>query len=383
MKINKSTYYSLSLLALLTMGASCQKDIVKYDDNYDNQLTSNGAPSVQMISTVTDLNTAITAGELTQMIVLQGDNLAQVKSIRFNDVEVDLKTIYAVRSRITLAVPRAVPVVVNNKITVETEKGSTEFPFEVKIPNLIIDGFFNEFASAGDTTIVLGKYMDLYKLNETDGQFMFNSTSIKPFRATSDSLYFVVPTGVPEGAVMTLASDLVETPKSIRYRDRGLPIVDMNNLSDFITDGTAPGDPKPLPNFSRFIRFHQSSGAWSWNQFFWTSFDMEDAQIVANPKDYEVHFEINTKTTAPISVGNFIMDGGRSQMRWNLAANGSFNTYGKWKTVRHPLIEFFKDEGQTNGSYLQMGLNNFVFVFQPTAETNDDFSIVNIRIVKK
>ncbi|WP_293888651.1 MULTISPECIES: hypothetical protein [unclassified Sphingobacterium] len=143
MKINKSTYFSLSLLALLTAGASCQKDIVKYDDNYDNQLTSNGAPSVQKISTAADLQTAITAGELTQMIVLQGDNLAQVKSIRFNDVEVDLKTIYSVRSRITLAVPRAVPAVVTNKITVVTEKGSTEFPFEVKIPNVVIDGFFN------------------------------------------------------------------------------------------------------------------------------------------------------------------------------------------------------------------------------------------------
>ncbi|WP_197086402.1 glycan-binding surface protein [Sphingobacterium sp. IITKGP-BTPF85] len=59
------------------------------------------------------------------------------------------------------------------------------------------------------------------------------------------------------------------------------------------------------------------------------------------------------------------------------------NTYGKWKTMRVDLTDFYKDVSQSNGTYLNTGWNGFVFSYQPTVDVEDDFSICNFRIVKK
>mgnify|MGYP005982459559 FL=1 len=380
---NQSIVFTL-LSGCLSMGViSCQKDIVNYNDGYDDQLTSNGPPVIEKVSTAADLNAGITSAALTDMIVIQGNNLAEMKSIKINDVEVDLATVYAVRSRITLPIPRIVPSTVTNKVTVETAKGSTDFPFEVKIPNLVIEGLYNEFIAAGDTAILVGKYLDLYKLDTLEGKFLLNNTELKPLRSVADSVYFIVPPGTADGATLSFSSPLIEVPKQVKFRDKGISMLDIKSLSAYVTDGKASGDPAILPGFDRFLRVRQSFGAWSWNGIFWSGFDLNDAAILANPKDYYVKFEINTKSTASISQGNFILGGDRQETRYNPAENGALNTYGQWKTMRIDLTEFYKDASQSNGTYLKAGWNAFVFSYQPIVDVDDDFSVCNFRIVKK
>lgn len=384
MKIyNRSLLYLLVCAGLAGTTVACQKDIANYNNTYDDQLISNGPPVIEKISTAGDLNVSISSGALTDMIVLQGSNLAEVKSIKFNDVEVDLSTVYAVRSRITLPIPRVVPTTVNNKLALVTAKGSTEFPFEVRIPNLVVEGLYNEFVAAGDTAVLVGKYLDLYKLDTANGKFVIDNKELKPLRSVADSIYFVIPAGTADGAVLSVSSPLVEVPKQIRFREKGLSMLDIKSLSDYVTDGKASGDPKLLPGFDRFLRVRRSFDAWSWNGIFWSGFDLNDAAILANPKDYYVKFEINTKSTASISQGNFILGGDRQETRYNPAENGALNTYGQWKTMRIDLTEFYKDASQSNGTYLKAGWNAFVFSYQPTVDVNDDFSVCNFRIVKK
>lgn len=384
MKIyNRSLLYLLVCAGLAGTTVACQKDIANYNNTYDDQLTSNGPPVIEKISTAGDLNVSISSGALTDMIVLQGSNLAEVKSIKFNDVEVDLSTVYAVRSRITLPIPRVVPTTVNNKLALVTAKGSTEFPFEVRIPNLVVEGLYNEFVAAGDTAVLVGKYLDLYKLDTANGKFVIDNKELKPLRSVADSIYFVIPAGTADGAVLSVSSPLVEVPKQIRFREKGLSMLDIKSLSDYVTDGKASGDPKLLPGFDRFLRVRRSFDAWSWNGIFWSGFDLNDAAILANPKDYYVKFEINTKSTASISQGNFILGGDRQETRYNPAENGALNTYGQWKTMRIDLTKFYKDASQSNGTYLKAGWNAFVFSYQPTVDVNDDFSVCNFRIVKK
>lgn len=382
-KLNRSIIYFILLSSMSATVISCQKDIVNFKDSYDGELTSNGAPLIQKVSTAGDLTTGISSGALTDMIVLQGENLAEVKSIKLNDVDVDLSTVYAVRSRITLPIPRVVPTEINNKVTVVTTKGSAEFPFEVKIPDLVVEGLFNEFVAAGDTAILVGKYLDLYKLDTLEGVFSINNIPLKPIRSVADSVYFVIPTATAEGATLALSSPLVAVPKQVRFREKGLSMLDIKSLSAYVTDGKANGDPQLLPGFDRFLRIQQSFAAWSWNGVFWSGFDLNDAAVLANPKDYYVKFEINTKSTASISQGNFILGGDRQETRWNPAENGALNTYGKWKTMRVDLTDFYKDVSQSNGTYLNTGWNGFVFSYQPTVDVEDDFSICNFRIVKK
>jgi hypothetical protein len=374
---------NLFMIFLLMGTVSCQKDIVTYDNDYDDQLTSDGPPELNKVSTAANLESAIDEGELTQMIALHGQNLTGVRSILFNDVEVDLKQVYAVRSRITLPIPRQVPGEVSNKITVETDKGTATIPFVVNIPALVVNGLYNEFITEGDTAIITGKYLDLYQLDTLNGVFDVGGTKVKPFRSVEDSVYFVVPENTQEGATIAISSPLVSDPVIFRYRDAGVSILDINSLTSFVTDGTRNGDPVPLPGFEKFLRIHQSYAAWSWNGIFWSGFNLDDADILENPDNYYVKFEINTKSTAAISQGYFILGGDRQELRWNPAENGVLNTYGRWKTMRVELTDWYKDASQANGTYLQSGWNAFVFSYQPTVDVDDDFSICNFRIVRK
>src|SRR5690606_15931169 len=374
---------NLFMIFLLMGTVSCQKDIVSYDNDYDDQLTSDGPPALDKVSTAADLESAIDEGELTQMIALHGQNLTGIRSILFNDVEVDLKQVYAVRSRITLPIPRQVPGEVSNKITVETDKGTATIPFVINIPALVVNGLYNEFITEGDTAIITGKYLDLYQLDTLNGVFDIGGTEVKPFRSVEDSVYFVVPENTQEGATIAISSPLVSDPVIFRYRDAGFSMLDINSLTSFVTDGTRNGDPVPLPGFEKFLRIHQSYAAWSWNGIFWSGFNLDDADILENPHNYYVKFEMNTKSTASISQGYFILGGDRQELRWNPAENGVLNTYGRWKTMRVELTDWYKDASQANGTYLQSGWNAFVFSYQPTVDVDDDFNVCNFRIVKK
>lgn len=377
--IQRKIIYTL-LAAIALFYTSCS-DVVKYNDGYDDQLTSYGPPSITKITKAADLETSITQGALTDMIVLQGDNLTGVQSIKINDVEVDLATIYAVRTKITLPIPRVVPDEVNNTVTVVTEKGSTTFPLTVTIPDLEVDGFYNEFAQAGDTVQIMGKYLDLYQLTVDNGVFDINGSSITPIRTSGDTIVFIMPEGTPDGATFSMSSPKVLTPVSAKFREFGTSILDIDGMSGgYVTDGTASGDPKPLDG-KKFFRIKGTLSAWSWNSIFWSGFDLPDVDVKNNPQNYYVKFEINTKSSASISSGNIIIGGSRQDNRWNPGANGALNTYGKWRTMRLEISDLFHDD--TNGTYLSEGWNDFTSTYQPDAEVNADFSICNYRIVKK
>lgn len=95
--------------------------------------------------------------------------------------------------------------------------------------------------------------------------------------------------------------------------------------------------------------------------------------------DYWFKFEVNSANGNPFydsaSVGYLIqLNGG--QYAWNPSANGSFNTYGNWCTVRLELSEV-----ATNG--INAGWNNLFWIMQPNSDWNTDHSFANIRIEKK
>lgn len=374
----KIIYILLASIALFYTSCS---DVVQYNDGYDNQLTSYGPPSITKISKAADLETSITQGALTDMIVLQGDNLTGIKSIKINDVDVDLATVFAVRTKVTLPIPRAVPDEVNNTVTIVTEKGTATFPLTVTIPDLEVEGFYNEFAKGGDTVQVMGHYLDLYQLTVDGGTFDINGSAITPLRTSGDTITFVMPTGIPDGAVFSMSSAKVTTPVTTKFREAGSSILDIEGMSGgYVTDGTASGDPKPLDG-KKFFRIKGALSAWSWNSIFWSGFNLPSVDVKNNPQNYYVKFEINTKSSASISSGNIIIGGNRQDNRWNPGANGALNTYGKWRTMRLEITDLFHDSA--NGTYLSEGWNDFTSTYQPDSEVNADFSICNYRIVKK
>ncbi|MGQ1945716.1 glycan-binding surface protein [Geofilum sp. OHC36d9] len=360
---------------LLLTVFSCE-DIVTYNDGYDDQLTSTGAPVIDSITYMPG-ETAIETASLDEMIAIYGSNLSNVESVLFNDVEADLKLIYAVNSRIVLPVPREFPEVVTNKITLKTKLGSTETDFMVSIPQLQVTGLYNEFATAGDTVKILGKNFDLYDISEESGVVKINDSQVPILESSAEYLIVKIPEGTPDAAIISVSSPSVDVPREISFRDKGFQILNFEgtwgDTDLFKTDGSNTGDPVLPSGIDAMLRITGSFDAWSWNVPYGGGFNFSDQEMSDNMDDYYFKFEMLTKSNKSLAIGNLIING----YSWNPGAGGvAFNTYNKWKTMTFELTDIF--------SALVVGdWNGFNIVFQPSDAVEPDFSVCNMRIVKK
>lgn len=90
MKINIKNI-SLSAMAIIAL-ASCS-DVVDY--SVPDRTSNSGAPAISQIYDVQDTGfvAPLNGGVLNQMIHIKGQNLANAKKIRFNDVDVDVRQV--------------------------------------------------------------------------------------------------------------------------------------------------------------------------------------------------------------------------------------------------------------------------------------------------
>lgn len=374
----------LSVLLLGVAMASCQ-DIVDFNDGYDDGLTSTGAPVIEKITTVSKEDSTIVGADMAQMISIYGKNLSGVKSMMFNDVEVDVKTIYAINSRIVLPVPRVLPQNVDNKLTLTTQLGTTIVDFSVVIPDLIVEGLYNEFSKPGDTVEIIGNNFDLYDVTDELGVVELNGQVLPIIAADATTVSVQIPEGTPDNSKLKLSSPRVSDPIGIDFRNKGYTMLYYNEEDGgmwsgdaFLTDGTKSGDPQSLYGVPQFSRVVGSFGQWSWNVPFGGGFNLYDLDIVKNPQDYEVRFEFLTSISKSLSFGNILV----GDYSWNPGAGGlAFNTYGQWKTMSFELKDVFKSTDTTPKPV--EGWNGYTFVYQPSDVANVDFSFCNLRIVKK
>ncbi len=382
-KINIKQGFFLLLISLAV--ASCQS-IEDINDGWNADETSTGAPEITQITTLEKSDSAITAGSFAQMIAILGKNLIGVKSIYFNDVAVDLSTVYAKASRIVLPIPRVLPGTVNNKMEITTSQGKVSYDFTVSVPNLVIKGLYNEYVLPGDTAEIVGDFFDLYKLTPDDGVVHFGNQELPVISATDKSLFFKVPANATADQVIKLSSTYANltTPVAIpgKYRETGFKLIDFENASSYngiwsganlITDGTNAGDPKPLNG--KFSRLKGSFGAWSWNTFFGGGVNVNDQDMIDNKSQYKLEFEINTNPQVPINMGNLAFQIFDGWYVWNPAEGIAFNTYGQWKTVSFDL--------STLGANPKWGWNSVGLTYQPTDAMTLDVCFANFRIVKK
>lgn len=366
-------------IALLLLFVSCQQDIVTYNDGYDDGKTPTGVPTIERISLVSDTSVAVDEVSLAAMIYIRGTNLSQVSSIKFNDVETDLKTVYARNSHIVLPVPRILPQIVDNKLTITTNKGVVSETLVVTIPKLVVEGFENEFASFGDTLRIVGQNFDLYDITTTDGRVTMNGRTLDILEADQDYISIVMPQGVADGVSVELSGGKIDSPITLKFREVGIPVLTFEGTWGdgwSPTDGSGEGDPKPLLGTTQFIRTNADFEAWSWNTLYGGGYNMLDSNVKDNPQDYIFKFEIYTTKAISFKTIHFEANGAEQRYPWNPAVGGiPFDTNRQWKTVRIELTEL--------GWVLPEGWNGFSMVYSPEKDTSVDFSIANARIVKK
>lgn len=411
MKINIKNI-SLSAMAIIAL-ASCS-DVVDY--SVPDRTSNSGAPAISQIYDVQDTGfvAPLNGGVLNQMIHIKGQNLANAKKIRFNDVDVDVRQVYATTDEAWVKIPRAIPGVQNDSLVYETDKGKTKLYFPVSIPTVEIEGLKNEFALQGNQVQITSEYMDLYGFNDTT-----ETSPAKVYIENVDAGYrkeihcdscsekftsIVIPEDCPDNSLIHFSWHEISGDKTVTLPYR---MTDQLMFGDFngdlgwwndwgkglVTDGTKSGDPESL-GFS-FLRVKGTYDAWSWNSTgFGCNWKWFDAS--AHPENYVLKFEVATNSSNPFNnYGdngasgsknggyNFTLQaGGEGRCQFDPVSMGINNTYGKWVTVSIPLTDVLK------GGSLPTAENQFValeFVMQPnTADAwNVDHCFGQFRIEPK
>ena len=411
MKINIKNI-SLSAMAILAF-ASCS-DVVDY--SVPDRTTNSGAPAISQIYDVQDTGyvAPLNGGVLNQMIHIKGQNLANAKKIRFNDVDVDVRQVYATTDEAWVKIPRVIPGVQNDSLVYETDKGEVKMYFPVSIPSVEIEGLKNEFALQGNQVQITSDYMDLYGFNDTT-----ETSPAKVYIENVDAGYrkeihcdscsekftsIVIPEDCPDNSLIHFSWHEISGDKTatLPYRMTDQLMFgnfgsDINCWNDWgkglVTDGTKSGDPESL-GFA-FLRVKGTYDAWSWNSTgFGRNWKWLDAS--AHPENYVMKFEVATNSSNPFNnYGdngasgsknggyNFTLQaGGKGRCQFDPVSMGINNTYGKWVTVSIPLTDVLKGGSLPTEADQYMALE---FVMQPnTADAwNVDHCFGQFRIEPK
>ncbi len=364
--------YGLVLSAIIL--SSCKKDDVS---------SCGGTPGIMTISATTSRSTAVTTGNLADWVIIQGSNFCSVSSVTFNDVEADLKDAYITSNEITLQVPRVVPKNVTNTITVTTAGGSAQATYTVAVPPLVVSSMTNEYALAGEKVAIVGQNFDLYGVTPTTGKVLLNTTSVAITKSTADSVYFIVPAGVAPGATVKLTgSNGFEKQAAFRYKD------DRNILFNYDTNGSVWGgtdfitsDANPGAISGSYIRVNKSIAAWAWTEISANNNIVIPADVLNNPGNYLLKFEINTLKPFTTNVLRVSIDGDPggnppvNTYQWHPME--PFSTKGKWNTRSANLSEFITKTDPTKATHEVR-----VIIFGDGA-LDADMSFDNIRIVPK
>lgn len=407
-----SIFMGLMAGALFTL-SSCS-DVVDYQ--IPDKFTSNGAPSITAIYDVQDtgFENPLEGGKLNQLIRIKGANLSHVKRIVFNDVEVDIRQVYAEAENSYVKIPRVIPETVNDQLVYETEKGTITINFPITIPSVELEGLYNEFALQGSEVQLNGDYFDLYGFNDTtetspasiviSNELLGYEKKIHADSCTETFTSIVIPEDCPDNSLITFTWQELDGAhsKTVSYRMTDQLMFgnfdgDLGWWSDWgrnaVTNGSNDGDPQFLGY--QFLRFHETMDPWTWNGTgFGCNWLWLDAS--AHPENYYMKFEVCTASGTPFKDygsndmyhdqnGGWLMtlNGGSPRCQFDPVAEwGLFNTYGEWRTIRMPLDRVIA------GSVLPDVADQWVsleFICQPNTDAawNVDMSFGQFRIEPK
>lgn len=385
---------TMAVLVLLAGGTSACTDIVTYNDNYDDGFTSVGAPVIEQVFSADDVEkeNPITAGVFEQMLVLEGKNLSHVKKAAFNGVEVAVSEIYATAAYAYLPIPRKLPEAVDNKLYYETDLGSVSFDFEVSIPEVRVEGLYNEYCVPGDTVQLMGDYFDLYGFGgaTATSTITMNGKLLEVDSISEGYLSVIIPKDAEANSVISIDYEGVNghVVKKIAYRNNEGILFDFVNPSgngsssinktDYITQGDEYGAPESIDG-KPYVRLTGDFNSWAWSE--WMNGNMAiDEDIASNPSGYVFKFETNSASNSPFYDGGYHFVIGDDMYTWNPSGNGSFNTYGTWRTVTIDL-------GEMAPSLREQGAGTYWYKFVINAPGVDwrglDHSFTNFRIEKK
>ena len=224
-------YIYASIATVLLLVSSCT-DIVEVDKVLAKEnIPSTGAPVVERIVLATEGEMPITTAAFEQVVRIEGSNLGDLKSLKFNDIEVDPKETYSSYEAILAPIPRKLPSEVTNMVYITTANGSTSTSLTVTVPELTIGGLYNEFAQPGDTTIISGDNFDLYGITAEAANIRLGDTPINILAASRTDITLQIPANARPGTRLSIQGSEMKEPVYLTYADEGASQLFDFNLS--------------------------------------------------------------------------------------------------------------------------------------------------------
>lgn len=397
----KRISFSIICVCMLFGFMACD-DITQVDEVLAGEnIPNTGAPAITKIVMANDAEgTPIETAAFTQVVRIEGTNLGNVTSLKFNDVDVDLSEVYSSYDAVLAKVPRVLPETVTDRVYVQTDLGETSAPLKVTIPELKIQGLYCEYAQPGDTTYIQGNDYDLYGITAEDAIVKVGDKDVNVLAASETELMIQIPGNAKMGDPVTVQGTKMAEPVTIDYAKPGVSeLFDFNNWpgvgafthaskyswapKNFLYSkfSAGPDDPQPLGSDGKYIRFKDQVNAWGW-MVFWAGFIDLPADVAANPQDYQMRFEFWNDQKYPLNSNYRIIFG---NYQWHPGGDGvALNTKNQWKTIRIDL-----DEEDPEGHVLvPAGTDSsvrysFMIIFSPTSAQTYNVAMTNFRFVKK
>lgn len=397
----KRVSFSIICVCMLFGFMACD-DITQVDEVLAGEnIPNTGAPAITKIVMANDAEgTPIETAAFTQVVRIEGINLGNVTSLKFNDVDVDLSEVYSSYGAVLAKVPRVLPGTVTDRVYVQTDLGETSAPLKVTIPKLKIQGLYCEYAQPGDTTYIQGNDYDLYGITAEDAIVKVGDKDVNVLAASETELMIQIPGNAKMGDPVTVQGTKMAEPVTLDYAKPGVSeLFDFNNWpgygafthaskyswapKDFLYSKftAGPDDSQPLGRDGKYIRFKDDVNAWGW-MVFWAGYIDLPADVAANPQDYQMRFEFWNDQKYPLNSNYRIMFG---NYQWYPGGDGvALNTKNQWKTIRIDL-----DEEDPEGHVLvPAGTDSsvrysFMIIFSPTSAQTYNVAMTNFRFVKK
>lgn len=352
---------------------------------------------------------------LGDVIAIIGKGLESTYQVTLNDMSLSLNPVYISNNSILVTIPDDVPTVathvtVSNKLIIRAESGTIETDLLVLPPAPLISTISNEFAKAGETLTITGKYFYFVE-NVTFPGGIETSTNLN-VNDDATILTVTVPEGITEAGSIDVvtASGTSSAWPMYRFNDVEGMICNFDDKNPF-----GPWGPKPIletenaleGNYVKVYQENVTAPDWWNNDRVIPINDYPALGISGQAAEYGFKFEVFVPESTPLNSGRI-----RIQLNWGpyyfwkpWEVNQDMTKYWDftgdrvpfftegWQTIVIPM-DLFRSEvdGMPSGDPLssvdEIDGKFLHFILQngeaPEGEeiTVLDYRIDNIRIVK-
>lgn len=350
----------LSLTFIALCAVSCQDDVENIDELLSQSNSNRTSVSEPIITNIYDYDdfmnnenpTACSIVEMGQYLVISGEELEGITSLTFHGLDIPATDFYAQWDMIVLSVPYRLPSSnASSSVVCTTRLGTTEHTVDLSIPDINIIGVTNEFQNRGEETQIQGSYLTLCGFDSDNSKIFLEKesegykTELTATDITDESVTITIPDDAPDNAYFTFEIAGEPLTRKLHYRPTDLfltldegseSVVAAGSSYATIIDGTVEDDIDNIfGDTAKYYRFKGSIPSSTTLIVFYITddFALEDGDDASN---YNLVYEINTKTNCSIPTGNsykFMVNNIGVNM-WEDYSKVSIDTQGEWVTQR-------------------------------------------------